>query len=378
MGLNFKRAGAVALALFAWSCEGSRELEPRAAVLGAPAEPVGGGPTVLLFSRTQGFRHGSIDEAVPALQMLGQPLGWTVDATEDSAVFSEDNLANYDVVVFLLTTGDVLDADQQFAFEAYMAAGGGYVGVHSATDTEYDWMFYGDMVGAYFDGHPAPQTATMTVVDADHPSTQHLASSWERFDEWYNFAPDPTDDVDVLLNLDESTYDGGSMGASHPIAWAQEFGGGRVFYTGGGHTSESYAEPDFLQHLRGGIEWAAGGSDAPGTTGTSGPAETSGSSDGSGSPATSTTTSPTTSTTGAPGASSSATGDPTATSAPATDSADSTDDPSADGCGCTHQPHPPPSALTLALLLLLAGPRRRPPLVAKPRKLTRDDPRRRG
>ena len=261
------------LVMAAAGCDQGDPADParsaRLAPLGAtPGASLQDGLSLLLFSRTEGFRHGSIDQAIPALEDLGTEQGWRVDATEDPQEFSLANLDNYDVVVFLNTTGDVLDQGQQQAFEDYIAQGRGYVGIHSATDTEYDWAWYGEMLGGYFDGHPAVQEATIDVVDGAHPSTEHLGDQWVRNDEWYNFSPNPsdTDSIQVLLRLDESTYNGGSMGDDHPIAWIHEYGGGRAFYTGGGHTGASFSEPDFLDHLAGGILWAAGGPEPGGTS----------------------------------------------------------------------------------------------------------------
>lgn len=215
---------------------------------------------VLLFTKTEGFRHGSIDDAVPALEAQGASRRWAVTHTETASIFTAQGLADFDVIVFLLTTGDVLDDDQQAAMEAFVGGGGGFAGVHSATDTEYDWDWYGQLVGAYFDGHPAVQDAELTVDDADHPSTAHLDPRFERRDEWYAFDPNPRPVVNVLLSLDEATYDPGShdMEGDHPIAWSQEIFGGRSFYSGGGHTSASYADEGFLLHLAEGIAWAAG------------------------------------------------------------------------------------------------------------------------
>jgi cytochrome c len=215
---------------------------------------------VLVFSRTAGFRHGSIPAGIAAIQQLGQDHGFTVTATEDAGAFTDENLANYDVVTFLSTTGDVLDDDQQGAFERYIQGGGGYAGIHAASDTEYDWPWYGELVGAYFDSHPQNQDATIKVEDHVHASTEHLPERWDRFDEWYNFRSDPRDEVHVLASLDEGSYSAGTgaMGAEHPIAWCQAYDGGRSWYTGGGHTDESYAEPEFLEHLLGGLQTAAG------------------------------------------------------------------------------------------------------------------------
>ncbi|WP_371655624.1 MULTISPECIES: ThuA domain-containing protein [unclassified Streptomyces] len=213
---------------------------------------------VLVFSRTAGFRHDSIPDGIAALKELGATSGITVDATEEAAQFTTSNLARYDAVVFLSTTGDVLSGDQQSAFENYIATGGGYMGVHAAADTEYDWAFYGGLVGAYFSSHPQIQPATVRVEDHGHPATSHLGDAWERTDEWYNYRTNPRSQARVLATLDETTYQGGTMRGDHPIAWCQSYRGGRAFYTGGGHTKESYAEAAFRQHLLGGLRYASG------------------------------------------------------------------------------------------------------------------------
>ncbi|MFF8524878.1 ThuA domain-containing protein [Streptomyces werraensis] len=213
---------------------------------------------ILVFSRTAGFRHDSIDEGVAALRELGAANNFTVTATEDPAAFTTDNLAQYRAVVFLSTTGDVLGPAQETALEQYMGAGGGYVGVHAAADTEYDWPFYAGLAGALFQSHPAIQPATVRVEDRAHDATAHLGSAWRRTDEWYNYRTNPRTTAHVLASLDESSYSGGTMSGDHPIAWCKDYAGGRAFYTGGGHTAESYAEPAFRRHLLGGIRWAAG------------------------------------------------------------------------------------------------------------------------
>ncbi|WP_432253528.1 ThuA domain-containing protein [Streptomyces sp. HNM1019] len=217
---------------------------------------------VLVFSKTAGFRHDSIPDGIAAIEELGAQGGFAVDATEDAAAFTPDNLARYDAVVFLSTTGDVLDTAQQSAFEGYVRAGGGYAGVHAAADTEYDWPFYEGLAGAYFQSHPAIQQATVDVEDRANPATAHLAPTWERTDEWYNYRTNPRERVRVLAALDESSYQGGEMGEDHPISWCQEYQGGRAFYTGFGHTKESYADPAFRQHLLGGIRYATGAAHA--------------------------------------------------------------------------------------------------------------------
>jgi cytochrome c len=215
---------------------------------------------VLVFSGTAGFRHDSIPAAVTAIEQLGAANGFAVDSTESTSMFADSTLQRYAVVMFLLTTGDVLDTDQQAAFTSYIEGGGAFVGVHSAADTEHDWPWYGGLVGAYFESHPAVQQATVEVIDREAPSTIHLPARWIRTDEWYNFQTDPGPSVTVLAELDEATYapGDGAMGPSHPIAWQHIYDGGRSWYTGGGHTADSYSEPLFRKHLLGGILWAAG------------------------------------------------------------------------------------------------------------------------
>jgi cytochrome c len=235
-----------------------------AAFLGAPlhraaaADGADSRFTVLVFSKTAGFRHDSIPQGIAAIEALGAEHGFAVDSTEDAAWFSDAVLGRYKVVLFLNTTGDVLDAGEKAAFERYIRSGGGFVGIHSASDTEYGWPWYGRLVGAWFASHPQIQRATIHIANPDHPSTKGLPAAWERTDEWYNFRSNPRGAVQVLATLDEATYSGGAMGADHPITWCQTIDGGRSWYTAMGHTKESYDEPLFRLHLLGGIESAAG------------------------------------------------------------------------------------------------------------------------
>ena len=212
----------------------------------------------MIFSKIEGFRHASIPIGIAAIQELGLENNFSVDATEDASIFTFSNLIQYDTIIFLSTTGNILNSAQQEAFEQYIQSGGGFVGIHAASDTEYDWPWYGKLVGAYFDSHPNNQTATIKVADKIHPSTKNLPEYWERFDEWYNDQSNPRGHVHVLATLDESSYNGGNMGYDHPIAWMHDFDGGRAWYTGGGHTQESYSEPLFLDHILAGILYAAG------------------------------------------------------------------------------------------------------------------------
>lgn len=212
----------------------------------------------LVFTKTTGFRHTSIDAAVAAFQEMAGEGGFEVMHTEDASHFTDSTLAGFQVVVFLLTSGDVLNGDEEAAFQRYVRSGGGFAGVHSASDTEHGWPWYGDLVGGFFVSHPAVQAATVRPAGRRHPSTRGLPSRWIRTDEWYDFDRNPRRWSRVLATVSERGYAGGTMGTDHPITWCHRFQGGRAWYTAMGHTDESYAEPDLRRHLVGGIEWAAG------------------------------------------------------------------------------------------------------------------------
>lgn len=215
---------------------------------------------VLVFSKTKGYYHESIPAGIAAVQKLGSENGFQVDTTKDASKFSGENLKNYRAIIFLSTTQDVLNEEQQAAMENYINAGGGFVGVHAAADTEYEWPWYNKLVGAYFKSHPNNpnvRKAVVNVTDKTHPGTKDLPEKWERSDEWYNYK-DINPDLKVLAKLDEKSYEGGENGDNHPIIWYHEYDGGRAFYTGGGHTKESFDDPVFMKHLLGGIEYAMG------------------------------------------------------------------------------------------------------------------------
>ena len=221
------------------------------------AEP----PRVLVFSKTAGFRHSSIADGIRAIEELGVEHGFDVDATEDGSQFTDAGLASYDAVIFLSTTGQVLDASQEDAFERFIQAGNGFVGIHAASDPAtsgpHFWPWYVELLGARFRSHPAQQNAVINVVNHSHPSTSHLGDTWQRFDEWYEFT-EYNENVSLLLELDGDSYNNqGGINGFFPHAWYHEFDGGRSWYTAGGHTSASYAEPDFRLHLAAGIRWAA-------------------------------------------------------------------------------------------------------------------------
>jgi cytochrome c len=217
-------------------------------------------PRVLIFSKTSGYYHQSIPSGIAAIQKLGRENNFAVDTTKNSAYFVEDSLKNYNAVIFLSTTQNVLNPDQQVAFERFIQAGGGFVGIHAAADTEYNWPWYNKLVGAYFLSHPNNpnvRKATIDVIDTSHISTKGLPARWERNDEWYNYKS-INPDLKVLAKLDEDSYEGGENGGNHPIVWYHDYDGGRAFYTGLGHTNETFIEPMFVNHLLGGIRYAIG------------------------------------------------------------------------------------------------------------------------
>ncbi len=218
---------------------------------------------VLVFSKTAGFRHASITDGIAMLQAQSIANNFIVETSEDATAFNAANLARFRAVVWLSTTGDVLNDAQQLAFQTWIEAGGGYVGVHGAADCEYNWPWYGAGIlgaGAWFMNHPAIQTATIIRESATDPSTAHLPSSYSFVDEWYNFRVNPRPEVTVLLRIDETSYNpgGGAMGADHPISWKRNVGLGRSWYTALGHRSQNYADSGFQQHVLGGLLWAMG------------------------------------------------------------------------------------------------------------------------
>ncbi|RBL92948.1 ThuA domain-containing protein [Chitinophaga flava] len=217
-----------------------------------------GQPKILVFTKTAAFRHASIPAGIAAIQKLGKENGFDVDTTENADRFNEDSLQQYAAVIFLNTTGDVLNTAQEADFERYIQAGGGYAGVHAATDTEYEWGWYNHLAGAYFLSHPpGVHKASVQVVNKSFPATTGLPDKFEHTDEWYNFKKRDTTTT-VLLKVDEKTYEGGTMNNDHPVSWYHEYDGGRAFYTALGHTEECYSDSLFLKHLLGGIQYAIG------------------------------------------------------------------------------------------------------------------------
>ncbi|MDB5247752.1 MAG: ThuA protein [Segetibacter sp.] len=218
---------------------------------------------ILVFSKTAGFRHHSaIQSGKKAILQLGSTNKFAVDTTENAQVFTPENLKQYTAVVFLCTTGNIFNDEQQEAFQKFIQAGGGFVGLHSAADTEYDWPWFGELNGAYFKSHPKQQEAVFNIVDANNIATAHLPKVWKRFDELYNFKWIGSD-LHFLITIDENSYTGGGNGEFHPMSWYHAFDGGRAFYTALGHDNKSYEDPLYLQHVLGGIKYAMGANPEP-------------------------------------------------------------------------------------------------------------------
>ncbi len=228
--------------------------------LGSCSESGNTSPGVLVFTKTKGWKHTSIPAGIAAIQKLGEENNFFVDTTKDATVFNDKDLKKYHAVIFLNTMGNILNAEQQAAFERYIQSGGGYVGIHSAAATEYEWPWYNKLMGAHFSSHPmnpGVRKGVIDVTDKNHPSTTALPDRWEREEEWYSyksFYPG----IKVLAQLDENSYEGGTNGTYHPIAWYHTYDGGRAFYTGVGHEDSSFSEPLFLKHIQGGIKYAMG------------------------------------------------------------------------------------------------------------------------
>ena len=222
-----------------------------------------------LFTKTDGFHHESINEGVRAMKTLAARHNFSLSWNEDAAKLNDNDLRNFDVIIFLNTTENILNEEQQAAMERFIRAGKGFVGIHSASDTEYDWPWYNQLVGRMFHIHPQPQTAMLEVVDDNFPGMEVFPQRFMFTDEWYEFKKEVySTDLQVLLSIDEDTYDtsvnwgnksGEGMGAGHPISWYQYFDGGRSFYTALGHIPAVFEDPWFLRHVYGGIYWAATG-----------------------------------------------------------------------------------------------------------------------
>jgi cytochrome c len=214
---------------------------------------------VLIFTKTaaDSYRHASIGPAKIAVKKLCEENGFQADTTESSEYFTDEKLKQYSTLIFISSNKDVFTPEQKEAFQRYIRAGGGFVGVHAATGTEREWPWYGKLVGAVFVWHPPIQSGTIDVIDQTHPSTKDLPKRWQRYDEWYFFR-DINPDIKVLATLDTTTFKSERHTANYPFAWYHEFEGGRSFYTAGGHSPEDYTDTTFMKHILGGIQYAIG------------------------------------------------------------------------------------------------------------------------
>ncbi|HZH73636.1 MAG TPA: ThuA domain-containing protein [Mariniphaga sp.] len=218
---------------------------------------------VLVFSKTMGYRHQSLSSGIKMLFDLSPTQNWILTSTEDGSFFNNDFLSGIDVVIFLNPTGDALNQEEQAAFEDFMKSGKGMVGIHAAADFEYEWPFYGKLLGGWFKNHPPAQTGTVVFEDHNHPAMIPFKGmdTYTTFDEWYTFKENPRPNVKVLATIDEKSItkfnnDDWRMG-DHPIIWYQETEGMRSFYTGFGHTHEAFQDEKIVEHIKNAVNWAA-------------------------------------------------------------------------------------------------------------------------
>lgn len=218
-----------------------------------------GEASVLVFTKTEGFTHETIPDGVEAIKKVGEELGISVDVSSDSEDFNDSNLNHYKAVVFVSTTGNLFNQKQRESLKKFIRDGGGYLGIHAASDCCYNWPWYEKLVGAYFKMHPKQLQYGYVIhhLDKNFPYTLKVTNPWIVKDEWYNFRSMPQN-VNILASIDENSYIGGDMGSVHPLVWYHEFEGGRSFYIGMGHMKELYQAPDFLMMMRAGLKYAVG------------------------------------------------------------------------------------------------------------------------
>ena len=212
--------------------------------------------SVLVITETDGWVHDSIEAGLELIKYLGDKNRFNVYHSDNSRVINYSNLKSIKTLIFLNTTEDILSEDEQVVMQKFIQSGKGFVGVHSASDTEYEWKWYGELVGAYFKSHPEGTTNAKIIKIENGRFSKHLNSIWEVEDEWYNFNY-TNDDINVVLELDEKSYYGGENGDYHPITWYHSYDGGRSFYTGLGHLKEVYSNKMFIELLEQGILYAS-------------------------------------------------------------------------------------------------------------------------
>lgn len=224
--------------------------------------------SALLITKTNGWHHESINEGVAAIKALATRNFFDVQWHQEGVAITDKYLENFQVIIFLNTTGDIFKDDEQKAIEHFIQAGKGFVGIHSAADTEYDWPWYTKMVGRMFHIHPVIQTAKLKFTGNKFPGLNGFTEGQLWTDEWYQFDAETTTGLNYILAVDEASYNpkvqwekkaGEGMGSFHPISWYHDYDGGRSFYTALGHLPAVYNEPAFLNHIYAGIYWAATG-----------------------------------------------------------------------------------------------------------------------
>ena len=212
--------------------------------------------SVLVITETDGWVHDSIEAGLELIKYLGDKNRFNVYHSDNSRVINYSNLKSIKTLIFLNTTEDILSEDEQVVMQKFIQSGKGFVGVHSASDTEYKWKWYGELVGAYYKSHPEGTTNAKIIKIENGRFSKHLNPIWEVEDEWYNFNY-TNDDINVVLELDEKSYYGGENGDYHPITWYHTYDGGRSFYTGLGHLKEVYSNKMFIELLEQGILYAS-------------------------------------------------------------------------------------------------------------------------
>lgn len=223
---------------------------------------------IVVTTQTEGFRHDNIPVAVDALQKLAAKSNWQLHHTEDPLYFSKSSLDTIDLIIFLQTSGDIFADVQKQAIELFVENGGGLLTIHTGTVTENQWEWYIDNLGAVFIGHPPVQEGRLIIEDRSHPATSFFPDSiWIIEDEWYSFDRNPREQVNVLISIDESSYDvdnnewfegANQRMGDHPLVWYRHAGEGRIFQTALGHPEQLYSDPLFINHIKGAILWTAG------------------------------------------------------------------------------------------------------------------------
>jgi type 1 glutamine amidotransferase len=228
------------------------------------------GAKVLVYTKNNPdlYVHANIPYAIAAIQKMGEENGFAVDVSDDPATFTDNNLAQYDALIFANSNNEAFNTEaQRQALQNYIHNGGGFVGIHSASGSERTWPWFSALLGGNFERHAPQQDFTVNVVDRGHPSTAFLPEKWEIVSDECYYQDELSPGIHVLLAVDLNTiedqgkveYPGTIFADRFPLAWYQEFEGGRSWYTALGHRPEEYSDPMFVRHILGGIQWAVTG-----------------------------------------------------------------------------------------------------------------------